>query len=266
MEHVHHKASGATFFRYRNAADEDANAVGGGGESLQHRLFKEALSRAEFIELRLGTAGSHNVRINHGETEKKIYVPESKSNLYCDVFIGFKCDTDLGLKWQNKVCVEVLHSHAVEPGKIDALRALHVPTIEVELPPALAYDWNEDDTTDEREQRYLENMSKQLKFLAATVVSDPSSLEFVEKQLKQAQQSLALQTREVEKLRRETKELVESATTSREESAKQWTAKLRELELEVRAAARARNFLFAIGALLGFGAGLTARLWSGWPW
>ncbi|GAA0416492.1 hypothetical protein ACFOY5_01885 [Massilia aurea] len=67
--------------------------------------------------------------------------------------------------------------------------------IEIPIHEKLAYEYTEEETTDERETAYIERIKTWLEgekgFLAGTVLSDPCSLGYLERELKQRTSELA---------------------------------------------------------------------------
>jgi hypothetical protein len=197
MKHV--QKGGTSFFSYINSGDE---AGGDGGESLTHRLFKEAIASASKTELRLGKFGNHQVTLSDGETEKPIKV--SDGAYYADAYCRFQSDTSLAVKWAGEIYIEVHKSHLVPVEKIEELRQLSVPVIEVTVPDLFEYPHSEQHTTDELEAAHVEKIKNILEkgFLAGTVISDPSSPDYLKRRLawevqergKTNQALLALQT------------------------------------------------------------------------
>ncbi len=179
VEHVQN-SSGTAFFRYINGTDE---ANGGGGESLTHLLFKEAIAGLSGTKLALDTFGEHDITITHGETEKEIRTDEGP--YYADVYLRFTSNTRLGLKWSGEIYIEVNHTHAVPPYKLDSLRQARLPVVEVDVPNTLVYDYENEYTTDPREAAHIRRIQNMLQkgFLAGRVISDRSSVEFLEQEV-----------------------------------------------------------------------------------
>jgi hypothetical protein len=188
MSHVYRKDC-APHFKYVNAADEHA---GGSGESLQHLLFKEAVASMVGTELKLGKFGNHRITITGREVEKGIDHPESLRR--ADAFLQFESETSLGLKWGGELYVEIKRSHAVEKDKLDIVRSLRLPMVEVSIPESILYEYDEESTTDEREAAYVSRIKKMLEsskgFLACEVLNNPSTLEYLEQQLPMLRQRL----------------------------------------------------------------------------
>ena len=183
----HVQNAGTSFFAYLNGAGA---AGGDGGESLTHQLFKEALEGLSCTKLKLGTLGEHEITITHGEAEKEIRTVDGL--YYADVYWRFTATSSLGLKWSGEMYLEVHHTHAVPRIKQDSLRAARLPVIEVDIPPTLEYQYEDEDTTDPREAAYVSRIRHVLQtgFLAGRVISDPSSIEYLEQEVAKLEQEL----------------------------------------------------------------------------
>ena len=187
VEQVQNK-SGTTFFRYINGADE----VGGdgGGESLTHQLFKEAIAGLSGTKLKLGSFGEHEVTINHGETEKEIQTVDGP--YYADAYWHFNSTSDLGIRWSGEVYLEVNHTHAVPSYKQESLRQARLPVIEVDVPQILEYPFEDENTTDPREAAHISRIQNMLQkgFLAGRVISDRRSVEYLEQEVDRLEHAL----------------------------------------------------------------------------
>lgn len=180
--------AGTAFFAYINGADE----VGGNGEgeSLTHQLFKEAIAGLAGTKLKLGIFGEHDITITHGETEKEIRTAEG--TYYADAYLRFTSTTSLGLKWSGEMYVEVHHTHAVPPHKQDSLRQARLPVVEIDVPTILEYPHEDEDTTDPREATHVNKIRNMLQkgFLAGRVISDRSSVEYLEQEVDRLKNAL----------------------------------------------------------------------------
>lgn len=187
---VKHVLKGSGFFAY---IDGGGNASASDGESLNHILFKEALASLERVKLSLQRPTAHGpkhwidaaLRIKSAQPEKPIE-RAGEAPLFADVYLEFE-DTDgtgLGLKWEDRLYLEIRHTHATEAAKQVALRTLGVPVVEVEIPTIFAYRVPDEATSDEAEQAHRLRIKSILEsekgFLAGTVLSDPSSKAFLE--------------------------------------------------------------------------------------
>jgi hypothetical protein len=185
---VKHVQKGATaYFAYINPADA---VDGGDGESLSHRLLKEAIAGLSGTTLRLGNQGEHDITITHGETEKLI--PTVEGTYYADAYLRFTSNTLLGLRWSEELYVEVHHTHAVPVDKQKELRRSRVPVVEVPLLDAFKYPHEDENTSDPREAAHLERIRNMLEkgFLAGQVISDRRSVEFLEQEVTRLAASL----------------------------------------------------------------------------
>lgn len=189
MVHVSKKGY-SPHFKYHNGADEHS---AGAGESLQHILFKEAVASISGTALNLGKYGTHRIIVTDWELEKPIDHPHSPRR--ADVFLRFTTESSLGLKWGGELYVEIKRTHAVEKAKLDIVRSLRLPMVEVPIPASILYEYNGEDTTDEREAAYLCRIKKMLEgptgFLACEVLNNPSTLEYMEQQLPMMRRDLA---------------------------------------------------------------------------
>jgi alpha-mannosidase len=155
MKHVMKKNS-SPFFSYIEQGD---GGGGDGGESLTHRLFKEAIASIETTELRLGANGDHKIRVTHASTEKRF---PTVNEYYSDVFLNFESETPLGIKWSGEVYIEVHNTNAVHATKRDDLRNARIPVIEVGVPELFVYPYEDSQTTDNREAQHLEKIKRVL--------------------------------------------------------------------------------------------------------
>ncbi|MGW8393567.1 hypothetical protein [Pseudoduganella sp. HUAS MS19] len=233
MSHVYRKGS-APHFKYKVTADEHS---GGAGESLQHLLFKEALSSITGTMLKLGKLGNHRITVIASELEKGIDHPESLRRT--DVFLRFESETSLGLKWGGELYVEIRRAHAVDNDKLDIARSLRLPMVEVSIPQGILYEYDVETTTDEHEAAYVCRIRKMLEgptgFLSCDVLNNPSTLEYLEQHRVILRQQLA----ESEKARGAAEERVGELTTEvqrLEENACILTAMLARSEESVTAA------------------------------
>jgi len=172
--------AGTTFFSYIDAADA---VSGGGGESISHRLLKEAIAGLSGTKFKLGSHGEHDITITHGQTEKAIAT--GGEPYYADAYLHFTSTTLLGLRWSGEVYIEVHHTHAVPVDKQKELRRLRVPVVEVNLLDAFVYPYKDEDTSDPLEAAHVNRIRNMLQkgFLAGRVISDRRSVEFLEQEV-----------------------------------------------------------------------------------
>ncbi len=185
MKHVM-KKNMKPFFSFIEPGD---GGGGDGGESLTHRLFKQAIASIEATELRLGSHGDHKIRVTHASTEKRF---PTTNEYYADVFLTFESETYLGSKWSGELYVEVHKTNAVHATKQDDLRASRIPVIEVGVPDLFEYPYNDSQTTDSRETQHLGMITRILGkgFLMGKVISDPSLVSYLEAQLVSTEQEV----------------------------------------------------------------------------
>ncbi|CAG9202763.1 MULTISPECIES: hypothetical protein [Burkholderia cepacia complex] len=183
----HVQKAGTAFFAYINPADAEGC---GEGESLSHRLLKEAIAGLAGTKLKLGNYGDHDVTITHGEIETLI--PTIEGTYYADAFLRFTCSTRLALRWSGEIYIEVHNTHAVPVDKEKELRRSRVPVVEVPLLKAFEYPYQDEDTTDLREAAHVERIRNMLEngFLAGKVISDRRSVEFLEQEVSLLRASL----------------------------------------------------------------------------
>ncbi|WP_423391972.1 hypothetical protein [Burkholderia sp. LMG 21824] len=183
----HVQKAGTAFFAYINPADAEG---GGEGESLSHRLLKEAIAGLAGTKLKLGNYGDHDVTITHGEIETLF--PTIEGTYYADAFLRFTCSTRLALRWSGEIYIEVHNTHAVPVDKVKELRRSRVPVVEVPLLKVFDYPYQDEDTTDLREAAHVERIRSMLEngFLAGKVISDRRSVEFLEQDVSLLRASL----------------------------------------------------------------------------
>lgn len=208
MHHVNRNSM--PHFRYNDSSDEN---TGGAGESLAHRLFKEAIAATTQTRLNLGKFGNHRIIVTHSEIEPAVKHPET--TYYSDICLRFESNTDLAFKWGGELHVEVFNTHLVGSRKHDHVRELRKPMIEIPIHEKLAYEYTEEETTDEREAAYVARIKTWLEsengFLAGTVLSDPCSLDYLERELKQKTSELTQSERKRLELEANVASLTESA-------------------------------------------------------
>ncbi|RFP25989.1 hypothetical protein D0T26_01045 [Duganella sp. BJB489] len=190
MSHVYRRGT-APHFKFINPADEH---VSGPGESLEHLLFKEAVSSISGTTLKLGKMGDHRVTVIHSEVEKEI--KHTGAPRRADVYLRFESQTALGFKWGNEVYIEIRHTHAVEKEKLDIVKQLRLPMVEVTIHPNILYEYTGEQTTDEREAAYVKRIKNMLEgatgFLACEVLNNPSTAPYLEMELSHTQKKLTL--------------------------------------------------------------------------
>lgn len=186
---VQHVMKKSCFFAYKEGT---GNSGASGGESLNHILFKEALASLRQFELRLDHRSNGqrqfwmkaDIQVTSSSWEKRID-RATGSPLFADVYIEFQDQHTAGLelKWEGLLYLEVRHTHAVEAAKQDALRALELPVIEVEIPDRFVYRTPDDQTSDEAEEAHRQRIKRIVEsksgFLNGTVLSNPSSKKFL---------------------------------------------------------------------------------------
>lgn len=193
---VKHVQKGDTaFFAYINGADEiDSD---GGGESLTHQLFKEAIAGLSGTKLKLSGFGEYEVAVTHGQTEKEILTDDGR--YYADAYWKFNSAGDLGLRWSGEVYLEVHHTHAVPPQKQESFRQARIPVIEIDVPQILVYPIADENTTDPLEAAHVSKIRNVLQkgFLAGRVISDRLSIEYLEQEVARLNQALHSVTRDL---------------------------------------------------------------------
>ncbi|MBU9227647.1 MULTISPECIES: hypothetical protein [Burkholderia cepacia complex] len=202
----HVQKNGSAFFAYINAGDD---AQGGGGESLSHRLFKDAIAGLSTTRLRLGADSEHEITITHGETEKSIIT--AGEPFYADVYLRFTSKSLLSLRWAGEMYIEVFHTHAVSVDKQKELRRLRMPVVEVKLPETFEYSVKDEDTTDALEEAHVNRIRHVLQtgFLAGRVISDRRSVEFLERDVTRLTEAVEVARNQQIDARREADEALE---------------------------------------------------------
>jgi len=186
------RQSGTTFFSYIEPGDRAGNHGGAaGGESLTHRLFKEAIAQLGRTQLRLMNHGDHDVQILEGELETRY---PTEKEYYADAFVKFSSDGPLAMKWSSALYIEVEKTHPVPDDKKKYLQGARVPVVEVFVPKRFIYKYDVLSTTDLRELEHRAMIKKTLEngYLMGKVISDPSSIEFLETQLLASSEALRL--------------------------------------------------------------------------
>jgi hypothetical protein len=184
MKHV--VKMGTPFFSYM---DGDAGGGDEGGVSLSHLLYQEAIAQVPATELRLGRFGNHKITIIEASIEKRFDLPTGSR--FVDVHLKFDSDSYLAKKWNESVCIEVHHMHAVPREKIEVLRRARMAVVEVNLPEVFVFPHSEDATTEQLEAKHVEFLVRHLgDFIVGTVLSDPASAEYLEEQLAIAKRML----------------------------------------------------------------------------
>jgi hypothetical protein len=186
LKHVQRKGS-RPFFSYM---DDSASHAGDGGESLSHFLYKAALARLTKTQLWL-KHGSHKIRITHVETEKTIILPTRQYRP--DVYCRFECDGWLSTKWSGELYFEVWHAHRVPNEKRRDLVAHRVPVVEVHVSEVDVYRHDAYSTTEALEEEHTADLVGKLeKNIWGEILSDPSSVQFMEEQVRKLADQIAV--------------------------------------------------------------------------
>lgn len=169
------------------------NSGGGGasnGESLNHVLFKEALSELERLRLdiSLHVGDGHrkqvsiDMHVSKAEKEKQIPLPGGGFRR-ADVYYEFESDSWIYKKWGGELYIEVLNTSAVGALKQVDLRSVSAAVVEVEIPPIFEYKIPDEETTDDLEQKHREKIKRILQgergFLKVRSLSNPSTKEYL---------------------------------------------------------------------------------------
>lgn len=234
LKHVVKK--GTPFFSYM---EEHAGGGDEGGVSLSHLLYQEAIAQLTATELRLGKFGNHKIRIVEAIIEKRFDL--KTSNRSVDVYLRFDSDSYLAKKWNGAVCIEIHHTHAVPGEKIEDLRRARMAVVEVHLSKAFVFPHDEDVTTEQFEVRHVEFLVRHLgEFIVGTVLSDPSSAEYLQEQLTIAKRALADANEKRELQQQQIAMLTESGGKHQELSVS-LLARLRSAESEIASLKAAVN-------------------------
>lgn len=233
MKHVVKK--GTPFFSY---IEGETGGGDEGGVSLSHLLYQEAIAQLPATELRLGKFGNHKIRIVEASIEKRFAL--AGSTRVADVYLKFDSDSYLAKKWKGSVCIEVHHTHAVPREKIEDLRRARMAVVEVNLPEAFVFPHSEDATTEQLEAKHVEFLIPYLgEFIVGTVLSDPSSPEYLEEQLAIAKRMLT-DAGEKQQLQQQIATLTEAGGKHQELSAS-LAGRLRTAESEIASLKAALN-------------------------
>lgn len=180
MKHV--CRGGTPHFVYVSKADADTQ----GGESLDHLLFKEAVSEIGHTRLILNGGDAFPIVITAASLEEKVRHP-SGNNYRVDVYLKFESEYFYGEKWSGEIYFEVCHKHPVPTSKILDLKDLELPVIECKLNKRFFYRYDESSTTRAREKLHKDMIKKTLEseagFIPAKILNDPSSPAYLKREL-----------------------------------------------------------------------------------
>lgn len=186
------KRSSKNKFYFAYTRTDSNNPDGGGGESLQHYLYKVAVSELAETTLVIKSLDAEiPITITASEVEKPFHYQGNDYRL--DVFIQFESEDNYGLKWDGELAIEICHTHSVKAtAKQGALVDAGIPAVEVKVSPKLAYRTAEEDSTPETEREYLEFLKPNLtNFMWATMLSDPKSKAFLEAEIERLSSELS---------------------------------------------------------------------------
>jgi len=179
--HIRRSPRGKYLFAYNPGQDAEIESLGG-GESLAHYLYKIAISELSQTTLKLSNLNKDvKVQFIESEIEKRVYIEDRYYDL--DVFVKFISSSEYQLKWGGELGIEVHKTNPVIGRKLADLKALRIPVIEIDVNKKLAYKTPEEDSTAESERVYVEYLKGRLsEYLWSVVLSDPKSLEYLEKE------------------------------------------------------------------------------------
>ncbi|MCD4505502.1 hypothetical protein LQR30_15495 [Chromobacterium piscinae] len=166
-------------FYYINSSGSSGTG-GSGGESLAHRLFKDALLKIKETTLKIKGLGDFRVELYAGDTEVTI----GNNEYRIDAYRKFHSNTYLEKKWSGEIYIEVHNTNPVENEKRNRLIKERIPTIEISIPNIFKFDIPEDQATDKDIEEYFKRVQRitesQNGFLPAMIISNPSSIEYLE--------------------------------------------------------------------------------------
>lgn len=177
--HIHKKANGTDYFAYNPRQESEIERCGG-GESLAHNLYKTAISELGHTTLKLSNLGEDvPVKFFDAQTEKRVHINGRHYDL--DVFVKFTSQSKYQQQWNGELGIEVHHTNKVTGQKLNDLKALRIPVIEVSINEKLAYKTADQDSTHERERKYIDFLKGVLsKYLWSKVLSNPKSIYYLE--------------------------------------------------------------------------------------
>ena len=115
---MHHKRSskGKFYFAYYSGQDLLLERYGG-GESLTHSLYKEAIGELKSTTIFFGNSENRaHIEITSTELEKEVKV--KGNTYYLDVYLKFRSTSRYDLKWNGELGIEVHHTNKVDGKKL----------------------------------------------------------------------------------------------------------------------------------------------------
>lgn len=178
---MHHRTTGDKSYFYYKPGQEEKLARVGGGESLEHYLFKKAICGLEKVDLKIymknGNVVNAPIIITKAIDEYKIN-SEGKS-YYLDVYFEFNSpESFMGIRWGNRLGFEVFNTNQVDDVKKQALNKVGIAVVEHKLNDKLKYKYKEEDSTEQRMCEYIDWIRSNITFLTARVISDYHAPDF----------------------------------------------------------------------------------------
>lgn len=213
--HIRKSSKGNYSFVY-NRKSSVVTERDGGGESLAHYLYKIAISELKQTTLKSNSL-NHDllIQIIDAQTEKRVYIDERYYDL--DVYLKFESNSSYQLKWSGELAIEVHSTNPVVGQKLLDLKELRIPVIEVNISKKFAYREDEAKSTPESQRKYINFLKQRLsEYIWGTVLSDPKSCEYLEKENSNLLQRIKQQTKKnsglIEKIEALEQELMISRT------------------------------------------------------
>jgi hypothetical protein len=194
-----HVRRGKPHFEYISKSDSDTV----GGESLDHLLFKEAISEIKRTHLTLNGGERFPITITNSYQERQVDVNENYYRI--DVHLEFESQHVYAEKWSGQIYFEVCHKNPVHKEKKDDLASLDLPVIEYKLRAPFFYPHDESNTSRAREEKHKAMIKRILEgdtgFVPAKVLHDPSSAPYLKRELEERSKELTEANSAVEKLK-----------------------------------------------------------------
>ncbi len=168
-----------SYFCYLPNQEEKLQRVGG-GESIEHYLFKKALCQIKSVELRMYHRGKLNkFQINITKAIDEFKITSDGKDYYLDIYFEFVSPgTFYGIKFGNKFGLEVCNTNHVDDVKKQALKKAGIAVVEHKLSSKLKYRYKEEDSTEDKEREYMERVKSIVSFLMVNLIVDYSSPDF----------------------------------------------------------------------------------------
>ena len=175
---MHHRRSNmkTSSFAYNSSQSGDSDGERADGESLNHYLFKHAISKLNRTTLRFRLGDSEvqiPVEFSSHEVESKI--SHDGEEIYADVLSSFISESPFFAKWEGQIAFEVCHKHPVDERKANVYQAAQLAAVESKV-GQLIYRTPEERSTEHSEKGYIDWLLPRLRdYMLVTVISNPSS-------------------------------------------------------------------------------------------